>query len=287
MTVGANGYTITFCKSTATGNPTDVRRQLMISGTGAYSGMTALQSPYQIDVTAKTATVGEVHLVRTIQAVAIPVFQFGMFSDVGPELLRRRRTSASAAGSTPTATCGWPRAECDADDDRQDHRVQETSSGNSCRTAHRSPRSWRARSAWRRRCRADRESAMAMNQGSVVGMPGSAATTAPVNWSDDLDSGAPGTTTDSSNGPQRDGCEEAEPAAHRLRRRRHQRRPHPPSVHCSVRRRPAPERPRTSTGFCTTSGCSRRRACASCCRTPRRTSEYSGRHGDPAGLARR
>ena len=51
--------------------------------------MTALQTPYQIDVTAKTATGGEVHLVRTIEAVAIPVFQFGIFSDVGPELLRR------------------------------------------------------------------------------------------------------------------------------------------------------------------------------------------------------
>ena len=43
--------------------------------------MVALQSPYQIDVTAKTTTGGEVHLTRTIQAVAIPVFQFGMFSE--------------------------------------------------------------------------------------------------------------------------------------------------------------------------------------------------------------
>ena len=33
-------------------------------------------------MTAKTATGGEVHLVRTMEAVAIPVFQFGMFSDV-------------------------------------------------------------------------------------------------------------------------------------------------------------------------------------------------------------
>ena len=37
----------------------------MISGTGAYAGMTALQTPYQIDVTAKTSTGGEVHLSRT------------------------------------------------------------------------------------------------------------------------------------------------------------------------------------------------------------------------------
>ena len=44
--------------------------------------MTALQTPYQIDVTAKTSTGGEVHLIRTLQAVAIPVFQFGIFSEM-------------------------------------------------------------------------------------------------------------------------------------------------------------------------------------------------------------
>lgn len=81
FSVGGNGYTVTFCKSIATGNPTISDDNLVISGTGAYAGMTALQSPYQIDVTAKTATGGEVHLVRTMQSVAIPVFQFGIFSD--------------------------------------------------------------------------------------------------------------------------------------------------------------------------------------------------------------
>ena len=50
--------------------------------TGAYEGLIAQQTPYQLDVTARTATGGEVHLVRTIEAVSIPVFQFGMFSDV-------------------------------------------------------------------------------------------------------------------------------------------------------------------------------------------------------------
>jgi Tfp pilus assembly protein PilX len=79
--VGTNGYTVTFCKSNTTNNPTISDDTTVISGTGAYAGMTALQTPYQIDVTAKTPTGGEVHLVRTVQAVAIPVFQFGIFSE--------------------------------------------------------------------------------------------------------------------------------------------------------------------------------------------------------------
>src|SRR5882672_9199601 len=78
--VGTNGYTIRFCADAA-GNPVRVDDPLVISGTGTYAGMVALQTPYQIDVTAKTSTGGEVHLVRTLQSVAIPVFQFGMFSD--------------------------------------------------------------------------------------------------------------------------------------------------------------------------------------------------------------
>ena len=81
-TVGANGYSITFCMLNSSGNPTVSDDPLILSGTGAFAQMTALQSPYQIDVTAKTSTGGEVHLSRTIQAVAIPVFQFGIFSEM-------------------------------------------------------------------------------------------------------------------------------------------------------------------------------------------------------------
>ena len=44
--------------------------------------MIGLLTPYTIDVTARTASGGEVRLQRTLQTVAIPVFQFGMFSDV-------------------------------------------------------------------------------------------------------------------------------------------------------------------------------------------------------------
>jgi hypothetical protein len=81
LTVGNNGYTISFCSNTATTNPTTTAESTIIKS-GAYEGLMALKTPYQIDVTAKTTTGGEVHLVRTIEAVAIPVFQFGIFSDV-------------------------------------------------------------------------------------------------------------------------------------------------------------------------------------------------------------
>jgi len=83
--VGTPGYTITFCADKASGKPTVSDDQLPIK-MGPYEGLIALQTPYQIDVTAKsTAGGGEVHLIRTIEAVAIPVFQFGIFSDVDLE----------------------------------------------------------------------------------------------------------------------------------------------------------------------------------------------------------
>ncbi len=80
QTVGSAGYTIMFCAD-ASLNPTygDVAATIK---TGAFEGLMAQKTPYQLDVTARTSTGGEVHLVRTIEAVSIPVFQFGMFSDV-------------------------------------------------------------------------------------------------------------------------------------------------------------------------------------------------------------
>jgi hypothetical protein len=48
---------------------------------GAYSGLTALVTPYTVDVTAKTKSQSEVSLQRTVNTVSIPVFQFGIFSD--------------------------------------------------------------------------------------------------------------------------------------------------------------------------------------------------------------
>src|SRR5216684_1420475 len=49
---------------------------------GPYQGLTALKTFYDLDVVAHTSAAGEVHLTRRIETVAIPVFQFGMFSDV-------------------------------------------------------------------------------------------------------------------------------------------------------------------------------------------------------------
>ena len=121
--VGTIGYVITFCQGQLSGNPTTSDNPLVITGTGAYAGMTALQTPYQIDVTAKTSTGGEVHLVRTMEAVAIPVFQFIMFSDPdlsvfpGPnfQIGGRVHTNgnlwlAAGNGSTLTTTGKWTAA---------------------------------------------------------------------------------------------------------------------------------------------------------------------------------
>ena len=81
VTVGNNGYTISFCANTANNNPTTLAESKTITQ-GSYAGLYALKTPYQIDVTAKTSSGGEAHLVRLMETVSIPVFQFGIFSDV-------------------------------------------------------------------------------------------------------------------------------------------------------------------------------------------------------------
>jgi hypothetical protein len=50
--------------------------------TGPYAGLMALKKTYWLDSSVRTASNGESHLRRKIETVAIPVFQFGMFSDV-------------------------------------------------------------------------------------------------------------------------------------------------------------------------------------------------------------
>ncbi len=50
--------------------------------TGPYAGLVALKKTYWLDSSVRTAGGGESHLKRKIETVAIPVFQFGMFSDV-------------------------------------------------------------------------------------------------------------------------------------------------------------------------------------------------------------
>lgn len=76
---GANGYSLRYCAA-PNGNPTTASTSPIKSG--PYEGLVAQQTPFQVDVTARTTTGGEVHLVRTLEAVSIPVFQFGIFSDV-------------------------------------------------------------------------------------------------------------------------------------------------------------------------------------------------------------
>jgi len=49
---------------------------------GSYQGLMALKREYRLDVVAKTSSGGEAHLTRILESVAIPVFQFGIFSDV-------------------------------------------------------------------------------------------------------------------------------------------------------------------------------------------------------------
>ena len=50
--------------------------------TGPYQGLIALKQNYNLDAIAVTTNGGESHLTRKIESVAIPVFQFGVFSDV-------------------------------------------------------------------------------------------------------------------------------------------------------------------------------------------------------------
>ena len=49
---------------------------------GPYQGLLALKKFYDLNVVARTKTGGEAHLTRRVETVLIPVFQFGMFSDV-------------------------------------------------------------------------------------------------------------------------------------------------------------------------------------------------------------
>ncbi|MEZ5419570.1 MAG: hypothetical protein R2708_19805 [Vicinamibacterales bacterium] len=53
-----------------------------IVSSGPYEGLMALKRRIQLDATARSIDGGEVHLRRVVEAVAIPVFQFGIFSDV-------------------------------------------------------------------------------------------------------------------------------------------------------------------------------------------------------------
>jgi hypothetical protein len=50
--------------------------------TGPYQGLIALKKTYELNSSVRTTDGGEAHLKRSMETVAIPVFQFGIFSDV-------------------------------------------------------------------------------------------------------------------------------------------------------------------------------------------------------------
>ena len=72
VTTGTGAYGVTSVGATSSGQIT----------TGPYQGLIALKKTYELNSFVRTTDGGEVHLKRTMETVAIPVFQFGMFSDV-------------------------------------------------------------------------------------------------------------------------------------------------------------------------------------------------------------
>ncbi|MCC7126602.1 MAG: hypothetical protein IT178_17260 [Acidobacteria bacterium] len=77
-----SGYRITFNDTNpADGNPDVADPGGTPIGAGPFQGLVGLITPYTVEVTARTAGDAEVRMRRTMQTVAIPVFQFGIFSE--------------------------------------------------------------------------------------------------------------------------------------------------------------------------------------------------------------
>ena len=74
---GDSGYRIDF-PADANGDPVAESRTIL---SGPFQGFIGLITPYSLEVTARTVDGSEASLARTMQTVAIPVFQFGMFSE--------------------------------------------------------------------------------------------------------------------------------------------------------------------------------------------------------------
>jgi hypothetical protein len=74
---GSNGYEITF-PTDAGGNPL---ASIMTVQNGPFQGLVGLATPYQMSATGRLRDGSESSLTRTLQTVAIPVFQFGIFSE--------------------------------------------------------------------------------------------------------------------------------------------------------------------------------------------------------------
>jgi hypothetical protein len=74
---GTDGYTTTFPVGGG-GNP---QSSVMTVLSGPFQGLVGLATPFQMSVTARLSDGSEANLTRTLQTVAIPVFQFGLFSE--------------------------------------------------------------------------------------------------------------------------------------------------------------------------------------------------------------
>jgi len=74
---GTDGYTTTF-PAGGGGNP---QSAIMTVMSGPFQGLVGMATPYQMQVTARLMDGSEANLTRTLQTVAIPVFQFGLFSE--------------------------------------------------------------------------------------------------------------------------------------------------------------------------------------------------------------
>jgi len=77
---GGSGYRITFTPD-ALGNPAPEDVNGSTISAGPYQGFRGIITPYNITVTARSRGGAEVRMRRTLQTVAVPVFQFGLFSE--------------------------------------------------------------------------------------------------------------------------------------------------------------------------------------------------------------
>src|SRR5208282_2156402 len=78
---GQSTYLITYTPNLANANnPLAVNET--ISAPSAFAGLNGLITPFTLTVTSRTVTGSEAKLMRTVQTVGIPVFQFGIFSQV-------------------------------------------------------------------------------------------------------------------------------------------------------------------------------------------------------------
>ena len=81
---GGSGYRVSFTDGPvppADGNPDLENPNGSTITAGPYEGLVGLITPYNIEVSARTTGGAEVRMRRVMQTVAIPVFQFGIFSE--------------------------------------------------------------------------------------------------------------------------------------------------------------------------------------------------------------